>query len=111
MDVYRIGTLLEGIRELVAALTQDGKRVKVGALSSDPHPPSRGLTERPPPLPPPQVCVQGSMGQGVFTAMPLQLSVRREQRGGSGALLLNMPHLVSGALTPTPPPRAEPRRE
>lgn len=28
MDVYRIGTLLEGIRELVSALTQDGKRVK-----------------------------------------------------------------------------------
>jgi adenylate kinase len=52
MDVYRIGTLLEGVRELVAALNVDGKRVRV--------------------------CVQGSMGAGVFQAMPLQLSgVRR----------------------------------
>jgi adenylate kinase len=52
MDVYRIGTLLEGIRELVTALAADGKRVRV--------------------------CVQGSMGTGAFTAMPLQLAgVRR----------------------------------
>jgi adenylate kinase len=52
MDVYRIGTLLEGVRELVTALAADGKRVRV--------------------------CVQGSMGAGAFTAMPLQLAgVRR----------------------------------
>lgn len=52
MDVYRIGTLLEGIRELTTALALDGKRVRV--------------------------CVQGSMGDGAFTAMPLQLAgVRR----------------------------------
>lgn len=52
MDTYRIGTLLEGIRHLVNSLTADGRRVKV--------------------------CVQGSMGQGVFTAMPLALNgVRR----------------------------------
>jgi adenylate kinase len=52
MDVYRIGTLLEGVRDLATALAAQGKRVRV--------------------------CVQGSMGTGVFTAMPLQLAgVRR----------------------------------
>ena len=52
MDTYRIGTLLEGVRHLVNSLTADGRRVKV--------------------------CVQSSMGQGVFTAMPLALNgVRR----------------------------------
>jgi adenylate kinase len=52
MDVYRIGTLLEGLRELAAALAADGKRVRI--------------------------CVQGSMGVGAFTAMPLALAgVRR----------------------------------
>ena len=40
MDVYRIGTLLEMVREIAYVLAQDGKRVKV--------------------------CVQQSMGQGVF---------------------------------------------
>ncbi|CAG9466110.1 unnamed protein product [Pedinophyceae sp. YPF-701] len=48
MDVYRIGTLLEMVRELVTSLCADGKPVKV--------------------------CVQGSMGRGVFTALPLALS-------------------------------------
>ena len=40
MDVYRIGTLLEMVREMAYALAEDGKKVKV--------------------------CVQQSMGQGVF---------------------------------------------
>eukprot|EP00898_Chlorokybus_atmophyticus_P007452 jgi/Chlat1/7708/Chrsp66S00563 len=52
MDVYRIGTLLEMVREIATELAQDGKRVKV--------------------------CVQGSMGKGVFQGLPLSLSgVRR----------------------------------
>ena len=52
MDVYRIGTLLEGVRALVSALNADGRRVRV--------------------------VVQASMGTGAFTAMPLQLAgVRR----------------------------------
>lgn len=52
MDTYRIGTLLEFIRHLANCLTADGRRVRV--------------------------CVQGSMGTGVFTAMPLALNgVRR----------------------------------
>ena len=40
MDVYRIGTMLEMAREIAWQLAQDGKSVKV--------------------------CVQQSMGQGVF---------------------------------------------
>ncbi|KAK9791634.1 hypothetical protein WJX73_009343 [Symbiochloris irregularis] len=52
MDVYRIGTLLELAREMATALAQDGDHVKV--------------------------CVQQSMGQGVFQGLPLSLSgVRR----------------------------------
>ena len=47
-DVYRIGTLLELVREIAGRLTADGKKVRV--------------------------CVQGSMGQGVFQALPLALS-------------------------------------
>ena len=47
-DVYRIGTLLELVREVAMALAADGKRVRV--------------------------CVQGSMGQGVFQGLPLSLS-------------------------------------
>jgi len=51
-DVYRIGTVLEMVRELAVTLAQDGKRVKV--------------------------CIQGPMGQGVFMGLPLSLSgVRR----------------------------------
>jgi adenylate kinase len=41
MDVYRIGTLLEMVREIAAVLAQDGLRVKV--------------------------CVQQALGQGFFT--------------------------------------------
>lgn len=48
MDVYRVGTLLEMVRELAAEIAEDGKRVKV--------------------------CVQGSMGEGVFQGLPLTLS-------------------------------------
>lgn len=48
MDVYRVGTLLELTRELATRLAEDGRRVKV--------------------------CVQGSMGQGVFQGLPLSLS-------------------------------------
>lgn len=47
-DVYRIGTLLELIRDLATKLAVDGKKVRV--------------------------CVQGSMGAGVFQALPLSLS-------------------------------------
>ena len=47
-DVYRVGTVLELAREIVCAIAQDGKRVRV--------------------------CVQGSMGVGVFQGLPLQLS-------------------------------------
>lgn len=39
-DVYRVGTLLEMVREMATALAQDGKRVKV--------------------------CVQQSLGEGIF---------------------------------------------
>lgn len=51
MDVYRIGTLLELMRELAFTFANDGKRVKV--------------------------CVQGSMGEGIFSGMPLQLAGTR----------------------------------
>ncbi|KAH7421061.1 hypothetical protein KP509_13G038800 [Ceratopteris richardii] len=51
MDVYRIGTLLELMRELAFSFARDGKRVKV--------------------------CVQGSMGAGIFAGMPLQLAGTR----------------------------------
>ena len=47
-DVYRVGTLLELVRELAMTLAKDGKRVRV--------------------------CVQGSMGEGVFQGLPLSLS-------------------------------------
>jgi len=47
-DVFRVGTLLEAIRVMAGKLTQDGKRVRI--------------------------CVQGSMGRGVFQGLPLQLS-------------------------------------
>ena len=51
-DTYRIGTLLEMIRHLVLVLTCDeGKRVRV--------------------------CVQQSLGEGVFAGMPLALSSMR----------------------------------
>ncbi|XP_024362202.1 probable adenylate kinase 5, chloroplastic isoform X2 [Physcomitrium patens] len=51
MDVYRIGTLLELIRELAFTFANDGKRVRV--------------------------CVQGPMGEGIFSGMPLALSGTR----------------------------------
>lgn len=47
-DVYRVGTLLELVREMAVALTADGKKVKV--------------------------CVQQALGQGVFQGTPLSLS-------------------------------------
>ena len=47
-DVYRVGTMLELVRTMASALVQDGKRVRV--------------------------CVQASMGKGVFQGLPLQLS-------------------------------------
>ena len=47
-DVYRVGTLLELVREIAMKLASDGKRVRV--------------------------CVQGSMGTGVFQALPLSLN-------------------------------------
>ncbi|GAQ80323.1 Adenylate kinase [Klebsormidium nitens] len=51
MDVYRIGTLLELMRELAFTFADDAKRVKV--------------------------CVQGSMGDGIFSGMPLALAGTR----------------------------------
>jgi len=47
-DVYRVGTLLELVRELATTVASDGKRVKV--------------------------CVQQALGQGVFQGTPLSLS-------------------------------------
>ena len=57
MDSYRIGTLLEMIRAVAIALAEQNLRVRV--------------------------CVQGSMGVGIFTGMPKQLS-------GAAALLQMM---------------------
>ncbi|KAG0554970.1 hypothetical protein KC19_12G134200 [Ceratodon purpureus] len=51
MDVYRIGTLLELVRELAFTFADDGKRVRV--------------------------CVQGAMGEGIFSGMPLALAGTR----------------------------------
>ena len=50
-DTYRIGTLLEMVRHVATDLANDGKRVRV--------------------------CVQGSMGKGVFQALPIALSGAR----------------------------------
>jgi adenylate kinase len=47
MDSYRVGTLLELVREMALGLYREGKRVRV--------------------------CVQGSMGTGVFTSLPRAL--------------------------------------
>ncbi|ERN10377.1 hypothetical protein AMTR_s00026p00112660 [Amborella trichopoda] len=52
MDVYRIGTLMELVRTLALSFADDGKRVKV--------------------------CVQGSMGEGALSGMPLQLAGTRK---------------------------------
>eukprot|EP00244_Chara_vulgaris_P008985 TRINITY_DN3685_c0_g1_i3.p1 TRINITY_DN3685_c0_g1~~TRINITY_DN3685_c0_g1_i3.p1 ORF type:complete len:532 (-),score=110.45 TRINITY_DN3685_c0_g1_i3:227-1798(-) len=51
LDVYRIGTLLELMREIAFTFAQDGKRVKV--------------------------CIQGAMGEGIFSGMPLALAGTR----------------------------------
>ncbi|KAL4181383.1 hypothetical protein AMTRI_Chr12g237020 [Amborella trichopoda] len=51
-DVYRIGTLMELVRTLALSFADDGKRVKV--------------------------CVQGSMGEGALSGMPLQLAGTRK---------------------------------
>ncbi|PSC75462.1 adenylate kinase [Micractinium conductrix] len=47
-DVYRVGTLLEMVRDVVTALAADGRTVKV--------------------------CVQQPLGEGVFQGMPLSLN-------------------------------------
>lgn len=47
-DTYRVGTMLELVRELAVHLADNGNRVRV--------------------------CVQGSMGEGIFTGLPLSLS-------------------------------------
>jgi len=47
MDVFRVGTLLEMVRDIAEALAEDGKGVKV--------------------------CVQQAMGQGVFQVSPSPL--------------------------------------
>ena len=52
-DVYRVGTLLELAREVATRIAEDGRRVKV--------------------------CVQGTMGQGVFQGLPLSLSGAQPQ--------------------------------
>ncbi|KAK8707237.1 hypothetical protein V6N13_058298 [Hibiscus sabdariffa] len=52
MDVYRIGTLMELVRDIALSFADDGIRVKV--------------------------CVQGSMGQGALAGMPLQLAATRK---------------------------------
>lgn len=50
-DTYRLGTLLEMVREMVLALTDEGKKVRV--------------------------CVQQALGEGIFVGMPLALSSMR----------------------------------
>ncbi|XP_073004513.1 probable adenylate kinase 5, chloroplastic isoform X1 [Typha latifolia] len=52
MDVYRIGTLMELVRDLALSFADDGRRVKV--------------------------CVQGSMGEGALAGIPLQLAGSRK---------------------------------
>ncbi|CAI9097474.1 OLC1v1033907C1 [Oldenlandia corymbosa var. corymbosa] len=52
MDVYRIGTLMELVRSVALSFADDGKRVKV--------------------------CVQGAMGKGGPSGMPLQLAGTRK---------------------------------
>lgn len=52
MDVYRIGTLMELVRDIALSFADDGKHVKV--------------------------CVQGSMGVGALAGMPLQLAGTRK---------------------------------
>ncbi len=47
-DVYRVGTLLEMVRQLATELVKDGKVVRV--------------------------CVQQALGQGVFQGTPISLS-------------------------------------
>ncbi|XP_038890385.1 adenylate kinase 5, chloroplastic isoform X2 [Benincasa hispida] len=51
MDVYRIGTLMELIRTIALSFADDGRRIKV--------------------------CIQGSMGEGALSGMPLQLAGTR----------------------------------
>ncbi|XP_022143249.1 adenylate kinase 5, chloroplastic isoform X2 [Momordica charantia] len=51
MDVYRIGTLMELVRTIALSFADDGRRVKV--------------------------CIQGSMGEGALSGMPLQLAGTR----------------------------------
>ncbi|KAJ3693400.1 hypothetical protein LUZ60_008880 [Juncus effusus] len=52
LDVYRIGTLMEMVRNLAFSFADDGKRVKV--------------------------CVQGAMGEGSFAGIPMQLAGTRK---------------------------------
>ena len=47
-DVYRVGTLLELVREMATAIANDGKKVKV--------------------------CVQQALGEGIFKGTPISLS-------------------------------------
>eukprot|EP00596_Hydrurales_sp_CCMP1899_P005921 CAMPEP_0119045992 /NCGR_PEP_ID=MMETSP1177-20130426/43738_1 /TAXON_ID=2985 /ORGANISM="Ochromonas sp, Strain CCMP1899" /LENGTH=214 /DNA_ID=CAMNT_0007018535 /DNA_START=719 /DNA_END=1360 /DNA_ORIENTATION=- len=52
-DTYRVGTILEMVRQIVLTLTiQEGKRVRV--------------------------CIQQSMGLGIFTGLPMSLSGMRQ---------------------------------
>eukprot|EP00638_Chattonella_subsalsa_P000096 CAMPEP_0117744340 /NCGR_PEP_ID=MMETSP0947-20121206/6694_1 /TAXON_ID=44440 /ORGANISM="Chattonella subsalsa, Strain CCMP2191" /LENGTH=405 /DNA_ID=CAMNT_0005561257 /DNA_START=150 /DNA_END=1367 /DNA_ORIENTATION=- len=51
MDTYRVGTMLEMVREMVFNICRTGRRVRI--------------------------CIQGSMGEGIFTGMPLSLAGTR----------------------------------
>jgi adenylate kinase len=70
MDVYRGATLLELTRELAIWLATEGT-LRTGDDAADQPPPGlRGLNVR--------VCVQGSMGAGVFQGLPLAIAGLRK---------------------------------
>lgn len=69
MDVYRGATLLELIREVAIRLATGGPAPGAGVAGARAEA-GRGLNVR--------VCVQGSMGQGVFTGLPLAISGLRK---------------------------------
>lgn len=76
---------MELVRELSLSFADDGKRVKVIILATNAY----IIAQPPPPFSFPsnkftwlvtwyQVCVQGSMGQGAFAGIPLQLAGTRK---------------------------------
>ena len=99
-DVYRVGTLLELVRELAFTFADDGKRVRVRHVTTvhqlwlrlfvscflSPkafheilHRYNRSLlvSNALVQFPCCQVCVQGAMGEGIFSGIPLALAGTR----------------------------------